>query len=324
MHRRPAPALIVALAATLVALAGCADDDAAADQPRRPIPITVGVIPIIDTAPVYLGIKKGFFEAQGLEVTPVPAAGGAVLMPAVITGQNEFGFSNVVSLLAARDAGLPLISVAAGASSTGSPSEDVVAVLADEESTLRRPRDLAGKKVAINALNNIGDTTIRTAVERDGGDPDAVEFVEVPFPEMPQQLKRGDIDAAWAPDPFRSQILAGGGRILFNSLTATYPRVQIAQYFTSESFRNEHPEIVRAFVTALNQSLAYAADHPEECRKVLSTYTKITPAVASQVVLPHWPQQLDRQSTLALGAAAHKYGSIQDLPDIEGLFGDDG
>ena len=90
-----------------------------------------------------------------------------------------------------------IVSVAPGASSTGNGQEDVNAVLVNKDSTLQSPKDLAGKKVAINSLNNIGDTTIRNAVEKDGGDPSKIQFVELPFPEMPAQLAAGNVDAAW-------------------------------------------------------------------------------------------------------------------------------
>jgi NitT/TauT family transport system substrate-binding protein len=322
MHRRPAPSLIPILTVMLFALTACFGGEAEGTAVQSgEIKISVGVVPIIDTAPLYLGIEKGFFANKKLDVTPVPAAGGAVVVPAVISGQNEFGFSNVVSLLAARDAGLPLVSVAAGSSSTGSTSQDAIAVLVNEDSPLERPKDLEGRRVAINSLNNIGDTTVRSAVEQDGGNPRGVQLVEVPFPQMPDALSKGMVDAAWVSEPFQSQMVVGGARMLFNSLTATYPRVQVAQYFTTEEYSEENPQVVKDFVAALDESLTYAREHPEEVRAILATYTKITPEVAAQVVLPDWPLELDRQSALALGTAARRYGTIQDVPDVDGLFG---
>jgi NitT/TauT family transport system substrate-binding protein len=283
--------------------------------------VTVGVIPIIDVAPLYLGVQKGFFRAHGLEVTPQPAQGGAAIVPAVLAGQNQFGFSNVVSLLTARDKGVPLISVAAGSSSTGDPDKDVNAVLVGKNSTLRSAKDLEGRKVAINSLHNIGDTTIKSAVQKAGGDPAKVRFVEMAFPDMPAQLAAGTIDAAWESEPFRSQILAAGGRVLLDNLTATYPKLQIAHYFTSEQIKQRSPQTVQAFVAAVNESLTYASAHPDEARAVLATYTKITPAVAAKVVLPAWPTELDRASTQAVGDAAKSFGTLSKTPDVTGLIG---
>jgi NitT/TauT family transport system substrate-binding protein len=324
MRRRIAPWLVLAVASA-VGLAGCGSDEPSSSDDdggatTKTTTVSVGVIPIIDVAPLYLGIQKGFFSSRGLEVKPVPAQGGAAIVPAVMTGSQQFGFSNVVSLLTAREKNLPLLSVAAGASSTGDPAADVNAVLVGKGSTLQSAKDLEGKKVAINSLNNIGDTTIKAAVEKAGGDPSKVNFVELPFPDMPAQLERGNVDAVWESEPFRSQILAAGGRILFDNLTETYPKLQIAQYFTTETYKKANAEVVENFVAGINESMEYAAAHPEEVRTVLGTYTKLTPEVAAKVVLPAWPTSLDKDSTTAVGDAAKKYGTLKEAPDVSGLL----
>ena len=322
MRRQLAP--VLALVAIAASLAACGSDEpSTTTEEGKTTTISVGVIPIIDVAPLYLGIQKGFFDSRGLEVKPVPAQGGAAIVPAVMTGSQQFGFSNVVSLLTAREKGIPVVSVAAGASSTGVPEEDVNAVLVGKGSTLQSAKDLEGRKVAINTLNNIGDTTIRAAVEKAGGDPSKVQFVELAFPDMPAQLAAGNVDAVWESEPFRSQILAQGGRVLFNNLTETYPKMEIAQYFTSETYRQGNKDVVDAFVAGMNESMAYASEHPDEVRTALGTYTKITPEVAAKVVLPDWPTELNEASTQAVGEAAQKYGTLKSPPDVSGLLGTD-
>ncbi|WP_088320634.1 ABC transporter substrate-binding protein [Kineosporia sp. R_H_3] len=326
--RRGAAALAAAVLATVLAACGGSASDPAtgtgapgsASSAAGTKKITVGVIPIIDVAPLYLGIQKGFFSSRGLEITPAPAQGGSAIVPAVLAGENQFGFSNVVSLLTAREKGVPLVAVVGGASSTGDPAKDVNAVLVAKGSPLKTAKDLEGKKVAINALNNIGDTTIKTAVKKAGGDPSKVTFVEMPFPDMPAQLAAGKVDAAWESEPFRSQILAAGGSILFDNLTETYPKLQIATYFTSEKLKAEDPATVTAFVEGMEESLAYAVANPDEARAVLATYTKIPPEVAAKVVLPAWPAELDAQSATAVGEAARSFGTLTKAPDVAGLF----
>lgn len=322
MLRRNVPRFRFAtVVATVLAVSGCVGSGSGEEPGTQLTRVTVGVNPIADVAPLYLGMRKGFFSARGLEITPIPAQGGPTIVPAVVSGKNEIGFSNVVSLLTARERGLPLVSIVGGSSSTGRSGADVQAVLVGKNSTLRRPRDLTGKRVAVNSLKTIGDTTIRAAVERDGGDPDAVRFIELGFADMPAQLEKGTVDAVWEAEPFRSQIITAGGRVLFNNLTAMYPKLQIAQYFTAESYLRKRPEVVNAFVAGLTESFAYAGRHPDEVRAILSTYTKLTPEKARTIVLPGWATELDRGSAAALGSAARKYGTLKREPDVDGLFG---
>lgn len=293
---------------------------ASSSAPGQTTKVTVGVIPIIDVAPLYLGIKNGIFLKHGLEVTPQPAQGGAAIVPAVMTGQNQFGFSNVISLMIAREKGLKLVATNGGSTSTGDPKSDVNAVLVGKDSTLQSAKDLEGKKVAINSLHNIGDITISTAVKKAGGDPTKVQFVEMPFPDMPAALSSGKIDAAWESEPFRSQILGAGGRILFDNLTETYPKLQIAVYFTSEKLKQENPKLVKDFTEALDEALTYAGAHPDEARAILATYTKIPAEAAAKVILPAWPTGLDDASATAVGSAAQSFGTLKNAPDVAGLY----
>jgi NitT/TauT family transport system substrate-binding protein len=332
-RRTGLPLVTAVLVATLAACgsgsggsasSGSSSAGAAASTSGQVRKVSVGVIPILDVAPLYLGIQKGLFTKHGLDVTPKPAQGGAAIVPAVMAGEDQIGFSNLVSLLTAREKGLPLVAVAGGSSSTGDAAKDFNAVVVSKTSTLQSAKDLIGKKVAINTLNNIGDTTVKAAVEKAGGDPKGVTFVEMPFPDMPAQLASGKIDAAWVSEPFVSVVLAQGGRVLFDSLTAVYPTLQVATYFTSEQTKQKDPQLVQDFVAAMNESLDYATAHPDEARAVLTTYTKITAEVTGKVILPGWPSKLDGQSATAVGGAAQKYGTLKKAPDVKGLFGQAG
>jgi ABC-type nitrate/sulfonate/bicarbonate transport system substrate-binding protein len=64
-------ALLGALACAL-ALAACGGDDDAGGggSADKPVTLKVGVIPIADVAPLYVGIEQGFFKAEGLEIDP--------------------------------------------------------------------------------------------------------------------------------------------------------------------------------------------------------------------------------------------------------------
>jgi NitT/TauT family transport system substrate-binding protein len=143
----------------------------------------------------------------------------------------------------------------------------------------------------------------------------------MPFPDMPAQLASGKVDAVWESEPFRSAIVAAGGRILFDNLTETYPKLQIATYFASEQLKAKDPQLVKDFVAAMNESMEYATANPDAARAILSTYTKITPEIAGKVVLPAWPTELDAESATAVGAAAKKYGTLKSDPDVKGLYG---
>jgi NitT/TauT family transport system substrate-binding protein len=321
--------LVAALSATvLVLLAACGGgDDNAGDGAANgetgaseTQAITVGVIPIVDVAPIYLGVEQGFFEERGLDVTLELAQGGAAIVPAVISGEFDFGFSNITSLLIAQTEGLPLKVVAAGDSTTGQPGEDFAAVVVREGSPIAGPADLAGKSVAVNTLNNIGTTTISKVVEDAGGDASSINFVELPFPDMPAALAEGRIDAAWGLEPFLTIMRNQGATPVTWNYAETDPNLVIAAYFTTQQKLEEDPELVDAFTEAMNESLGYAQENPDAAREVLGSYTQIDPAVAEALILPRWPTEIDADAVQLLADLAEQDGLVDTAPDVEALL----
>ena len=312
-----------AAAVTAVLLAACGSSETpapGATGEAAPDNVKVGVIPIVDVAPLYLGIKQGFFSDRGMNVTTESGQGGAAIVPGVVSGQFQFGFSNVTSLIIARSKGVPLKIVAAGNSSTGEAGKDFSEVLVKTDSPIQSAKDLAGKTVAINTLKNIGDTTIRQSIKKAGGDPTAVKFVELPFPDMPAALQEGRVDAVWVVEPFVTIAKDQGARIIASNLVDTSPDTQISAYFTSEQLQQQDPDLVKRFTEAMNESLEYAAANPDAVRAVLADYTKIDKDVANRLVLPKFPTEINQTSLELLATLAAEEKLTDSKLDIAQLL----
>ncbi|MEU6528787.1 ABC transporter substrate-binding protein [Streptomyces sp. NPDC046928] len=282
--------------------------------------VKVGLIPIVDVAPLYLGQKKGFFEKQGLRLEFTTAQGGAAIVPGVASGQFQFGFSNVTSLMVAQSNGVPVRAVANGIASTGKEGEDFGALMVKKGSPLKSPKELEGRKVAINTLKNINETAVRASVRDAGGDPDEVEFVELPFDQMPAALDKGQIDAAMVVEPATATIRNQDGVEIASPLVDVAPDLTVALYFTSARYAERNPGIVKKFQKATAQSLAYADAHPDEAREIITTYTKIPADVLAKVTLPKWPAEPDRASIEALMKLGRSDGLFKNPPDLDELL----
>jgi NitT/TauT family transport system substrate-binding protein len=282
--------------------------------------VSVGVIPILDVAPIYVGQEQGFFEECGLNLTLETAQGGAAIVPGVVSGEFQFGFSNITSLLVAAGEGLPLRGVANGVASTGDPETDFGAVVALPDSGIEDAADLAGKRVAVNTLNNIGTTTINASVEQAGGDPGSVEYVELPFPEMPAALEQGNVDAVWVVEPFFTLATdAGAEPVAYNFVDAA-DQLTVAMYFTSEQYAAENADAVECFSSAMAESLQYAQDNPDAAREAITSYTEIDPAIVEQLRLPDWPAEVNRESVEQLAELSVQDGLIDEVPDLDALL----
>jgi NitT/TauT family transport system substrate-binding protein len=320
--RRRWLSVIAALLALSVSLAACggSDSDGSATGSDSTTSITVGVIPIIDVAPIYLGIKQGFFEDEGLDLKLETAEGGAAIVPGVMSGQYQFGFSNSVSLLLAQSQGLAIKAVSAGVASTGKDGNDFGGVVVPADSDIKSAKDLAGKKIAVNTLNNINTITINAAVRADGGDPSKIQYVELGFPDIAPAVASGDVDAGQLVEPFLTIATSGGDRQVSSNYVATDPDLMVGMYFTSEKYLEEHSDVVDGFTAAMQKSLAYASDHPDEARAILSEYTNIDAGVQEKVVLPGWPSEIETESIDKLADLMVEDKMVDSKPDASALL----
>lgn len=310
--------LMIGLAsATVIALSACSAGTAA---PARGgdalIPVTVGVIPIADTAPLYLGLEQGFFEDEGLDLTIETATGGAAIVPAVVSGDYQFGFSNLISLMVANDKGLPLQVVNAAVASTGDVDSDFGAVIVKGDSPAQTLADLDGKTVSGNSLNNIVDTVMRSSIDRLGGDSASISFVEVPFPDASAAVENGQVDAAFVVEPFVTAAVESGQRVISYGYADFDVNLDVAAYFSSAATVAKDPELVTRFQAAMTKSLEYAQANPDAVRAIVATYTATPPEVLAKIVLPKFPTKFNVDAVTALGEAALKYGVVETAPDV--------
>jgi NitT/TauT family transport system substrate-binding protein len=312
--------LLVALACTVGATACGDDDDGGGGGGAEPATLNVGVIPIADVAPLYLGIDKGFFKEEQLTIKPQLAEGGAAITPAVVSGDFQIGFSNTISLLIAASEDLPVQIISQGVLGGKSEEEAWADLLVLKDGPIKEPKDLEGKTIAVNTLKNICEVTIKASLEQENVAVDTLEFTEVPFPDMNAALEAGRVDAACVVEPFVSQGKAGKARGIAPFYVRTAPDLTVATYFTSTQYAEENADVVDRFVQAMNKSLTYADSHPDEVRKVLLDYTEIPPEAAEAIKLPVWRPDLNEPTIEKLSELSVKYGLIEEQPDLEELI----
>ena len=320
MRRSPLVAFLAAVALAVTACGGSDDDAATPAGSARPDKVNTGVIAIVDVAPIYLGKEKGFFSKRNIDLTLTTAQGGAAILPAVLSGQYQFGFSNTISLLLAKSQNAPVKVVTNGNNSTGVDGKDFAGLFVKADSPVRSPKDLAGRTVAANTLKNIVETSVRASVKKDGGDAAAVKFVELPFPEQVSALQAGRVDAIFVVEPFQQQAVAAKARKIASSYVDAAPDLTVAMYFTSQQLLSSDADLVTRFTEAMKESLAYADTHPDEVRDALGTYTKIAPEVRKALILPKWPADVNRQSVETLADLAVADGLLKSKPDVAALL----
>jgi len=308
------------LAGLLLACGGTSGNPApAASQAPEPVSLRVGLIPIVDVAPVYLGVQQGFFKEQNLTLDLQLAQGGAAIVPAVVSGDYQFGFSNLVSEILAVGKGLKLQVVSQGVQATDNKDKDPWAILA-LGSTLTSCKSLEGKTIAVNTLKNIGEISIKAACEAQGANVSSYKLIEMNFPDMLPAMQAGRIDAMWTAEPFSTQAKQAGAHVISYNMVAVQPHMTVATYFATADYVGGHKDVVTRFKKAVDKSLDYATAHPDAVRQIVGTYAKIPPAALSEMVLPYWSHDVNKASINKVVDLMVKYGLVAQKPDLSQFY----
>jgi len=246
------------------------------------VSVTVGVLPIANTLPLDLGIKKGFFEQQGIEIKKITAQSGNDIMLGLANSNIDVGFAGWVPAMIARTSGIPISVVALSEVESTDQASNWQNILVKGSSSIRTPADLAGKTIAVNALKGVGEVMIRAALDKVGVDQSSIKLLALPFPAMRAALNSGQVDAIWTPEPFLSQaITIDGARDLFAPGPVLGKYFPIGGYFVRTDWVAKNEDVAARFRTAMNQSLEYSQNHGDEIRDLL-------PAASRNIRLPIW------------------------------------
>jgi NitT/TauT family transport system substrate-binding protein len=277
---------------------------------------TVNVMDVAGIPYIYLqlGVYEGFFKRNGLDVKAQAAAGGAVIVPAVVNGSVQFGGSNVVSTTLAVSRGLPIRMIAPGTFG-GTKTPDWAAIVVKKDSPIRSVKDLAGKTIGANTLRNVVELTSKGTLDKAGGDPSSLKFLEVDFPQQQDALDAGRIDAAFLIEPFLYDALKAGDRVIAYAYYETRPGLQIGSYLTSADYQAKNPQIVTAFQRSLQQLSWWIQHNPKAVRKFMTAAGGPAQDVAQHMQLPHWKVNVDLGSLTQTGQLMVKYGMVAAAPD---------
>ncbi|MGC5617372.1 ABC transporter substrate-binding protein [Georgenia sp. Z1491] len=322
--------LLTATALTLVACGGGgdeSDDDASgaeggsegAAASDELTSIRVGVLPIADSQPIQVGIQEGIFEAHGLDVEVVSGQGGGATLPAVLSGELDFAVGNPVSVLLAQAEGIET-RIVSGWVDSAAEGADAFGLVVSADSDIADASDLGGRSVAANTLLSQPELALRESVRLAGGDPEAVELVEIPFPDAQAQLENGQVDAALLVEPFLGQAQAAGHEVILYPYVESIEGGQPAMLsYTSVATTEENPELVEAFRAAVEETMALVGEDDQLVRDVLPDVMDIPQEAADNLVLAEFTSELNIPALERMAELMAEFGFTSEVVDVMAL-----
>jgi NitT/TauT family transport system substrate-binding protein len=270
----------------------------------------VGYMKIVDNAAMFVAMEQGFFKAEGLELETLPMAGGAVIVQGVTSGDLQFGWTNVISLYQAHVEGFDFKLIAGGATNVrGSNETHAIEVLKD--SPIKAAKDLEGKTVAVNTLNNIVHLMAMAWVDKNGGSSVKVKFVELPFPQMEAALAAGKVDAISVHEPFAAAAARRPEiRVLANPWGDVAARFLIASWFASDKWIQKNKQTAQAFVRAINRGVESIQADKEGARGAMVKWAGLNPDMVGKIGLPVFERAVSEKDIQITIDLTQKYKMI--------------
>jgi len=319
MRARTTTLALAAGATLLLAACGGGGDQLEAGEDGL-TPLTVLQITTMDAGPLHLGVEEGFFEEEGLDVDVQIAEAGSAIVPSVVNQESPIGYANAVSDLQAIDQGLDVRFVANCCGVGTDPELDTSRIYVLPDGPITDVQGLAGANIAVNSVNNLGDLTIKVALENQGVDTSGLTFTPMNYSDMPAALERGDVDAIWSVEPHKSISDSRGFTPLVSNFVESFPGTTIGYYITSGAFAEQNPEVVAGFQRAMDRSNEFATENPDRVREVIVENLEIDPELVDLTNLAVYAPGLDEQSVKDIAAAAVTHGMISAEPDYEEIF----
>jgi len=238
------------------------------DIPSEPMPVRLAMPfrPDVQFAPFYVSIEKGFFSEVNMDVTieHLPENEAVALVGA---GEVPFAIVSGEQVLLARAQELPVVYVMAWW------HDYPVAVAVPEDSNIRSPRDLVGKKVGIPGLYGASYIGYRALLSAEGVSEQETTLDTIGYNQVEAMLA-GQVDAI--------VVYANNEPIQLKELGFPMHLMRVADFvslasnglITNEKTLSENPDLVRRMVSAILKGIEYSIANTSEAYEISKNYVE--------------------------------------------------
>lgn len=241
----------------------------AAPQPA----FKIGYLPLTHSLAVVVADKLNTGKYKNLKPELVKFSSWPELLDAYNSGKIQAASELLVLAMAAAERGVPE-SVVALSHRHG----DILTVAKDINSV----KDLKGKRVAIPHRMSVHNILLSQALKKVGLTLKNVEWIEMPPPDMPAALARGDIKGFIVAEPFGTKaIQAGFGKKLLNAKDI-WPDYICCGLVINPAFKKKYPAATREYVDSFTAAGRYIDTNRREAIKIARQYMNIDEKVFAQ------------------------------------------
>jgi NitT/TauT family transport system substrate-binding protein len=269
---------MLALLLVVALLAGCAQQAAAPEVTEvaeaGPVKVDFRLNWTLygEHAPFFLGVDKGFYLEEGLDVTILEGSGSATVIKLIGNGTNVIGYADSATMLRGISAGVPVKAVAVTFQS--SPMSFIYRADAARPTTVE---EIPGSKVAITA----GDASLaifEACLGANGMTLDDVQMIQVSNPAAKEtSVLEGQADTFlgyFVDQPMRMEQVTGVDMGWTKLVDVCGVNTLSSAIIVNNFYAEQNPEVVAKFVRASQRAWQYTLDHPDEAAEIFASHAE--------------------------------------------------
>lgn len=255
-------------------LAGCSTSS---NAPEETLSLKIGVMPAVDTAPIYLAEEKGYFDELGLDLTIELFNNAGDRQTALQTHAIDGAMTDLIAVATNINGGFDL------KATTLTDGVFPVLVRAGYEET----PEIKVAMMEVSVSNFLIDEWL--------GDDYTIEKVFInDIPARLEMIKSGQVDMGLFPEPMASNGAANGDleKRIYTPEDGICPNVMA---FTDKAL-TEKEEAIARFHEGYNKAAQDLMENPDEARTLLIEKLNLNPAIQDDIILPtyslaHLPEE---------------------------------
>ena len=265
MNKRLSNFLLGAAVLALLGMTAC-QTGSGADGELIPTTLTMGYIPNIQFAPIYVALEKGYFENAGYDVA-LAYGNEADAVALVGAGEQTFAIASGEQVLLAREQGLPVVYVAAWY------QDFPVGMASLSEADIVVPENLTSQRVGIPGLYGASYIGCIALLQAGGLTEEDVDLLSIGFNQV-EALATGQVDAAVIYLANEPVVLRAQGYDVNVIQVADYLELVANGLVTNEDTIAGNPRQVTAFIDALLKGIADTIENPVEAYEISEKYVE--------------------------------------------------
>lgn len=224
---------------------------------------SVATLPWPGSTPFYVGIEKGFFRDEGLEVTLKPVATGLIGLEAVLAGKAEAAAvaDTPIARAAVNDAPIAVIATIA-------EIQRAIMIIAQQGNGITGPGDLEGR--AIGVTKGAGaEFFLNIYLLSNDILPSEVRIINIAPENIVEALLHGEVDAVSTWSPYKLMLLEELGKeaVILTDL-ALY--LQTLNVVTTQEFSRNNGERIAKFIRGLERANEFIRRNPGESLSIMA------------------------------------------------------